>query len=309
MARPRGFCAGVDMAIESLERTLRLYPAPIYAFHQIVHNRTLVDHFEKLGVVFVDDMTSVPRGGTVVFSAHGVSPEVRQIARDRECQIIDATCPLVTKVHREARAFARRGLSVVLIGHAGHDEVVGICGEASQAITVVETTDDVEKLSVPDSTRIGYVTQTTMSVDDAQHLIHALRKRFPSIVGPPKEDICYATQNRQDAVKVAAAKADLVLVIGSQNSFGAPAHLIEDPEAIEADWLKGLTTLALSAGASVPERLVMATIEWLRERFDITVEEIESQPELVHFALPEPVRSPPKGAPPPALQTTNSLTD
>jgi 4-hydroxy-3-methylbut-2-en-1-yl diphosphate reductase len=301
LARPRGFCAGVEMAINTLERTLRLYSRPIYAFHQIVHNRTVVKQFEDLGVIFVDNIMSVPRGGTVVFSAHGVSPAVRRLAAARDCKIIDATCPLVTKVHNEVRAFVRRGLRVVLIGHPGHDEVEGTLGEAPDSVTVVQTIEDIERLPFPGESQIGYVTQTTLSVDDAQHLIAALRKRFPSIVGPPKEDICYATQNRQDAVKLAAAKADLALVIGSENSsnsqrlvdiargVGVPAYLIEGPEAIKLHWLANVSTLLLTAGASVPESLVTNTIDWFREMSGVTVEETEGPPELVRFAIPKAV--------------------
>ncbi len=303
LAQPRGCCAGVDMAIESLERTLRLCPPPVYAFHQIVHNRRVIEHFLQVGVIFVDDMPAVPEGATVVFSAHGVSPQVRQAAAAKACQIIDATCPLVAKVHNEARSFARRNYSVILIGHPGHDEITGVLGEAPERITVVETVEDIEALTVPDPGRVAYITQTTWSVSDAQRLVNALKKRFPAIVGPSKDDICYATQNRQDAVQAAAMAADLVLVVGSGNSSnsrrlvevareaGTPSYLIEGPESIDRIWLAGVSTVALSAGASVPEELVGRTARWLSEEYGATIEEIVRRQEFVRFPLPEPLRA------------------
>jgi len=291
------------MAIESLERALGLCSGPVYAYHQIVHNRHVIEHFESRGVIFVDDINTVPDGGTVVFSAHGVSPQVRQIANAKACQVIDATCPLVTKVHNEARNFAGGEYSIVLIGHTGHDEITAVLGEAPDQIFVVENERDIEALHVPDPERVAFITQTTWSVSDAQRLVIALKKRFPTIIGPSKDDICYATQNRQDAVRAVAQSAELVLVIGSVNSSnsrrlvevaresGRPAELIEGPDSINPHWLTGVSTLALTAGASVPERLLASTIEWLRVNFEGTVEETVRKQELVRFPLPEPLRA------------------
>ena len=290
------------MALEALEQTLSLFPPPVYCFHQIVHNRTVIARFEALGVIFVDAIEDVPEGATTVLSAHGVSPAVRLQAAARNLQVIDATCPLVTKVHNEARTFAARGFTVVLIGHRGHDEVVGVLGEAPAAIQVVESAEDIERLSVADPQRVAWVTQTTLSVDETQKLVRALRRRFPAIQGPAKEDICYATQNRQEAVRKLAEQADLVLVIGSTNSSnsqrlveaarscGVPAHLVEGPADIRPEWLTGVRTLALTAGASVPERLVNAALAWLKQRYEATIEYAPGRQELVHFPVPEPLR-------------------
>src|SRR5688500_15490520 len=218
LAGPRGFCAGVQMAIDSLELAVRLYGTPLYVYHEIVHNQHVVERFRSQGVVFVESLEDVPIGARLLYSAHGVSPEIRRLARERRLQTIDATCPLVTKVHLEAVRYAKQGYTIVLIGHEGHDEVLGTMGEAPQAMVLVQTPEDVDRLDVADPNRLAYLTQTTLSVDDANRIIRRLRERFPSIVGPPKEDICYATQNRQEAVSKLAAKADLVLVVGSQNS-------------------------------------------------------------------------------------------
>src|SRR5688572_18337530 len=217
LASPRGFCAGVNMAIESLEVALRAFGPPVYVYHEIVHNRFVVDTFCGKGAVFVDDLSEVPPGSNLLFSAHGVAPEIRRIARERKLNAIDATCPLVTKVHLEAIRFAREGYTIILIGHEGHDEVIGTMGEAPQAIVLVETPEDVDRLTLPADTKIAYLTQTTLSVDDANRVIRRLKERFPHIEAPPKDDICYATQNRQEAVSILSPEADVVLVLGSQN--------------------------------------------------------------------------------------------
>src|SRR5688572_9803363 len=217
LAAPRGFCAGVNMAIESLDLVLAAYGAPVYVYHEIVHNQYVVDGFRAKGAIFVEDLRNVPVGATLLFSAHGVSPEIRRIAHERKLRAIDATCPLVTKVHLEAIRFARAGYTIVLIGHEGHDEVIGTMGEAPQAIVLVETPEDVDRLTLPADTKIAYLTQTTLSVDDANRVIRRLKERFPHIEAPPKDDICYATQNRQEAVSILSPEADVVLVLGSQN--------------------------------------------------------------------------------------------
>ena len=301
LATPRGFCAGVNMAIESLWLAIERYGAPVYVYHEIVHNRWVVADFRKGGAVFVDDLAEAPEGAALLYSAHGVSPEVRRIAEQRRLQVIDATCPLVTKVHREAAQYAQQGYTVVLIGHAGHDEVAGTMGEAPEAIVLVQTVEDVEALEIADS-HIAYLTQTTLSVDDAQRIIGRLRQRFPQIVGPRREDICYATTNRQEAVRAMAAEAELVLVVGSQNSSnslrlaelaeaaGFAAHLIDGPDDIDADWMVDVETLAITAGASAPESVVQQCIDLLCERYDATVEPRVFCQENVRFALPKPLR-------------------
>jgi 4-hydroxy-3-methylbut-2-enyl diphosphate reductase len=302
LASPRGFCAGVNMAIETLELAIRLYGTPIYVYHEIVHNKYVVEHFHGRGAVFVDCLNDVPEGAHLLFSAHGVSPAVRQTARDRKLRTIDATCPLVTKVHLEATKYAKAGYTIFLIGHAGHDEVEGTMGEAPQSIVLVETPQDVDRLEVPDSGKLVYLTQTTLSVDDANRIIQRLRQRFPEIIGPPKEDICYATQNRQEAVKLLSAEADVVLVLGSQNSSnsqrlaelarenGVPAYLIDHARDIDPQWLEGVDTVLVTAGASAPEWVVEDCLEYLRTRFGAIVEPRLVRDEDVHFPLPKEIR-------------------
>jgi 4-hydroxy-3-methylbut-2-enyl diphosphate reductase len=303
LASPRGFCAGVNMAIETLELALHVYGTPLYVYHEIVHNLYVVERFREQGVVFVDHLQQVPEGSVLLFSAHGVSPEIRRIAKERRLKTIDATCPLVTKVHLEAIRYARLGYTIVLIGHEGHDEVIGTIGEAPQAMVLVQTPADVDRLQVADPHKIAYLTQTTLSVDDAHRIIKRLRERFPQIANPPKEDICYATQNRQEAVKVLAQQADLVLVVGSQNSSnsqrlaeiareqGKPAYLIDHAADINPDWFHGCQTIVLTAGASAPELVVQDCLTWLRKTFAATVESRSVREEDVHFPLPRELRA------------------
>jgi 4-hydroxy-3-methylbut-2-enyl diphosphate reductase len=302
LASPRGFCAGVNMAIESLELALATCPPPVYVYHEIVHNQHVVRQFRDQGVTFVDRLSDVPVGATLLFSAHGVSPEIRSLAKQRNLRTIDATCPLVTKVHLEAIKYARLGYTIVLIGHEGHDEVIGTMGEAPAAIVLVESPEDVDSLEVADDTKLAYLTQTTLSVDDANRIIRRLRERFPSIEGPPKEDICYATQNRQEAVALLASEADLILVVGSQNSSnsqrlaeiarerGVAAHLVDAACDLEAAWFEAVEVVLVTAGASAPESVVQEVIEFLAGRFDATVESRSVREEDVHFPLPRELR-------------------
>ncbi len=302
LANPRGFCAGVNMAIECLERALEFFGPPIYVYHEIVHNKFVVERFQKRGTVFVESLAEVPSGAPLLYSAHGVSPQIRQEARDRKLVAIDATCPLVTKVHLEAVKYAREGYTIILIGHEGHDEVIGTMGEAPDRMILVETAEDVDSLEVPDPNKIAYLTQTTLSVDDANLVIEALRRKFPSIANPPKDDICYATQNRQEAVRELAAQADLVLVLGSQNSsnsrrlaeiaagMGIPAHLIDGVAEIREEWLSGVDTVLITAGASAPEEVVRECIEYLEQRHGALIEEQTIREENVHFPLPKTLR-------------------
>ncbi len=302
LAAPRGFCAGVNMAIECLDLAIQAFGTPIYVYHEIVHNQYVVQRFRSRGAVFVDDVAEVPLGATLLFSAHGVSPEVRRQAAQRKLRAIDATCPLVTKVHLEAIKYAAEGRTIVLIGHEGHDEVIGTMGEAPEAIVLVETPEDVDRLEVADPHHMAYLTQTTLSVDDANRVITRLKQRFPAIVAPPKEDICYATQNRQEAVAALASEADLVLVLGSQNSSnsqrladlarqaGVAAHLIDGPQQIESAWLEGVETLVLTAGASAPETLVEQCVEYLQAGYGAEVESRVIRSEDVHFPLPRELR-------------------
>jgi 4-hydroxy-3-methylbut-2-enyl diphosphate reductase len=302
LANPRGFCAGVNMAIESLERALELFGRPVYVYHEIVHNRPVVERFRKEGVVFVDHLHEVPDGSYLLYSAHGVSPAIREESRRRRLHAIDATCPLVTKVHLEAARFAREGYTIILIGHEGHDEVVGTMGEAPQAICLVEDVDDVARLDLPPDAKVAYLTQTTLSVDDANVVIGALRKRFPQIVGPAKEDICYATQNRQEAVRELTPEADLVLVLGSQNSSnslrlaeivrsrGKPAYLIDGVSELRDEWFRGVETVLITAGASAPEENVQEVVSYLKDRYGATVEHRIVRGEDVHFNLPRELR-------------------
>ncbi|MCU0959130.1 MAG: 4-hydroxy-3-methylbut-2-enyl diphosphate reductase [Pirellulaceae bacterium] len=302
LASPRGFCAGVNMAVDSLELAIDLFGTPIYVFHEIVHNKHVVDSFRAKGAVFVADLEEVPEGQTVLFSAHGVAPDVRRVARQRRLRAIDATCPLVTKVHREAVRFAREGYTIVLIGHAGHDEVIGTMGEAPAATRLVESPEDVERLDLPRDAKIAYLTQTTLSVDDASRIIERLRARYPQVVGPPRDDICYATQNRQEAVRVLARDADVVLVVGSQNSSnsrrlqelaaesGIEAYLIDQADDIRAEWLEGKQTVLVTAGASAPESIVDQCLAYLCDRYQATVERRSLQEEHVTFPLPRELR-------------------
>lgn len=302
LASPRGFCAGVHMAIDSLDLAIETFGSPVYVYHEIVHNKYVVDSFVEKGAVFVDELSEVPEGSNLLFSAHGVSPEIRQLARDRQLFAIDATCPLVTKVHLEAIRFAKQGKTIVLIGHEGHDEVVGTMGEAPHAIKLVENVEDVDRLQVDDENQLAYLTQTTLSVDDANRIIDRLKQRFPAIQGPPKEDICYATQNRQEAVKTLARKVDLVLVLGSQNSSnsqrlrelgrecGVPAYLIDGADDISLEWFENVDNILVSAGASAPESVVEQCIDFLVKQFGATVEVRSIRKEDVHFQLPKELR-------------------
>ncbi len=302
LAAPRGFCAGVNMAIESLDLAIRAFGTPIYVYHEIVHNKYVVETFRAKGAVFVDDLADVPCEATLLFSAHGVSPEIRRVARERRLRAIDATCPLVTKVHIEAVRFAREGYTILLIGHEGHDETIGTMGEAPQAIVLVESVEDADKLSFPAGAKLAYLTQTTLSVDDANRIINRLKERFPQLVGPPKEDICYATQNRQEAVRMLTADADLVLVLGSQNSSnslrlkeiaqeaGVSAQLIDGARDIDDRWFQGVQTVVITAGASAPESVVEECVEYLQRRYGAKVESRTLRQEDVHFPLPRELR-------------------
>jgi len=302
LANPRGFCAGVNMAIESLERALTLFGTPLYVYHEIVHNRPVVERFRKRGVVFVEHVADIPEGATVLYSAHGVAPGIRQAAAERRLRAIDATCPLVTKVHLEAVRFAREGYTILLIGHEGHDEVAGTMGEAPQNMLLVQDAADVDRLDLAADARVAYLTQTTLSVDDASVIITALKQRFPHIVGPSRDDICYATQNRQEAVKDLVPEVDVVLVLGSQNSsnsmrlaelarsFGKPAHLIDTVGELDPEWLRGDETVLITAGASAPEEVVEECIAHLKDRYGATVESRTVREEHVSFPLPRELR-------------------
>lgn len=302
LAAPRGFCAGVNMAIESLDLTIKAFGTPVYVYHEIVHNKYVVDTFRAKGAIFVETLEEVPVGSTLLFSAHGVSPEIRRLARERKLSAIDATCPLVTKVHLEAIRYAKEGYTILLIGHEGHDEVVGTMGEAPQAMVLVESAEQADKLEFPPGTKLAYLTQTTLSVDDANRIISRLRARFPQIANPPKDDICYATQNRQEAVHLLAREADLVLVLGSQNSSnsqrlkelaresGVQARLIDGAQDIDASWFEGVETVLITAGASAPESVVQECIAYLKDRFNATVESRTIREEDVHFPLPRELR-------------------
>jgi 4-hydroxy-3-methylbut-2-en-1-yl diphosphate reductase len=310
LANPRGFCAGVNMAIESLERSLDFFGAPVFVYHEIVHNKYVVERFKSRGVVFVESIDEVPEGSPLLYSAHGVSPLIREKARRRKLRAIDATCPLVTKVHLEAVKYAREGYTIILIGHEGHDEVIGTMGEAPAQMILVETAEDVEALDLPLTTRVAYLTQTTLSVDDANIVIAALREKFPQIANPPKDDICYATQNRQEAVRELASRADAVLVLGSQNSsnskrlaeiarsFGPHAHLIDGVSDLQPEWFDDAETILITAGASAPEDVVQECIGYLQTQFGATIQEEWVREESVHFPLPKSLREllPPSAA-------------
>jgi len=298
LASPRGFCAGVVRAIDIVNLALEVYGQPIFVRREIVHNKFVVNELHQKGIIFVNELDEVPFGGRVIFSAHGVSPEIRKAAKNRNLNVIDATCPLVTKVHREARKYARLGYSIVLIGHPDHDEVIGTLGEAPEAITVLEHEDDIDALQVPDSDRIVYLTQTTLSLNDTRHIVDRLRNKFPHIQAPASEDICYATQNRQTAVLEVAQRADLILVVGSANSSnscrlvevaqgaGISAYLIDNIENIKSAWLSGARVVGLTAGASAPEDLVERVVRYLNELGYPDVEIAGDIVEHVEFSLP-----------------------
>jgi 4-hydroxy-3-methylbut-2-enyl diphosphate reductase len=302
LASPRGFCAGVNMAIECLDETIRMFGSSIYVYHEIVHNKYVVERFTRQGVTFVNSIDEVPEGAILLFSAHGVSPEIRSQSKSRRLQTIDATCPLVTKVHLEAIKYARDGYHIVLIGHEGHDEVIGTMGEAPASITLVETPEEVASLAFTEHDRVAYLTQTTLSVDEAGRVIVALKERYPGIESPPKEDICYATTNRQDAVKQLAQHCDAVIVLGSQNSsnsrrlrelgesFGKPAYLIDGADELRVEWFRGVERVLITAGASAPEDVVQDCINWLTREYQATLEEVATREEHVSFPLPKELR-------------------
>jgi 4-hydroxy-3-methylbut-2-enyl diphosphate reductase len=302
LASPRGYCAGVERAVETVEKALDLYGPPVYVRKQIVHNLHVVRDLEARGAIFVDEVEEVPEGETVVFSAHGVAPRVHADATDRQLQTIDATCPLVTKVHVQARRYAAEGYTVLLIGHAGHEEVVGTMGEAPGSIVLVESADDVEALAFPAGTRLAYITQTTLSVDETADIIAALRRRFPDIHAPKRGDICYATSNRQWAVKEMLAEIDLLLVVGSRNSSnsnrlvdvaragGVSAFLIDDDSEIEDAWFDGVEVVGITSGASAPEKLVQRVCAWFRARDVTDIEPYRLVDEDVEFRLPVELR-------------------
>jgi 4-hydroxy-3-methylbut-2-enyl diphosphate reductase len=302
LAAPRGYCAGVDRAVDVVERALRLYGSPVYVRKQIVHNIHVVRDLERKGAVFVDEETEVPEGATVILSAHGVAPEVYENSASRQLRVIDATCPLVTKVHLEARRFARDGSTILLIGHEGHEEVIGTSGEAPEHIRLVGDVQEARTVDVPDPSKVAYLSQTTLSVDETNEVIDVLRERFPEIEAPPRDDICYATQNRQDAVKDVARQADVVLVIGSDNSsnsnrlvevsraLGTPAYLIDDESEIDPAWLEGSEVVGVTSGASAPEWLVERVVEHLRDLGAAEVEEVRVTEEHMAFGLPRGVR-------------------
>jgi 4-hydroxy-3-methylbut-2-enyl diphosphate reductase len=298
LAGPRGFCAGVDRAIDIVELALQVCPPPVYVRREIVHNRHVVEALRAKGAHFVDELDEVPDDATVIFSAHGISPAVRAEAQRRRLRVIDATCPLVTKVHLEAVRYAREGYSIILVGHADHDEVVGTMGEAPDRMFLIAHPEDVDRLDVPDPDKVAYLTQTTLSVDDTRDCIEALRRRFPKIVGPAKDDICYATQNRQAAVKTVASEVDVLLVIGAANSsnanrlvevstvMGTPSYLINDKNDIRPEWLEEAGRVGVTAGASTPEHLVTEVVEELRRKHGSNVQEVHVVEEDVRLGLP-----------------------
>jgi 4-hydroxy-3-methylbut-2-en-1-yl diphosphate reductase len=303
LAKPRGYCAGVDRAVQTVEKALERYGAPVYVRKQIVHNTHVVRDLEQRGAIFVDEAAEVPEGSVVVFSAHGVAPQVRDEAAQRGLRTIDATCPLVTKVHSEARRFASQGYDILLIGHAGHEEVVGTTGEAPGRIHLVDGPEDSVNVEIPDSGKVAWLSQTTLSVDETNETVAALRERFPQLLDPPSDDICYATQNRQAAVKQIAAESDVIIVVGSGNSSnsvrlvevaldaGAPAaYLVDDAAAVEQAWLDEARTVGVTSGASVPENLVSGVLDRLAESGFSDVTEVEAVPERMVFALPHELR-------------------
>jgi 4-hydroxy-3-methylbut-2-enyl diphosphate reductase len=302
LANPRGFCAGVNMAIDALETAIKLFGTPIYVYHEIVHNRPIVERFTKLGVVFVDDISEVPAGRTVLYSAHGVSPAIREASKARNLRAIDATCPLVTKVHMEAIKYAREGYTIILIGHEGHDEVIGTMGEAPAAMVLVEDEEDVAALTLPADAKLAFLTQTTLSVDETKGIIAAIKRKYPQVAHPGKDDICYATQNRQEAVRDLVPEADVVVVLGSRNSsnsnrlaeiarqHGRSAYLIDRVDEMRADWFNPADTVLVTAGASAPEEHVQDCVAYLVERFAATVEPRTVREEHVSFPLPKELR-------------------
>jgi 4-hydroxy-3-methylbut-2-en-1-yl diphosphate reductase len=302
LAAPRGYCAGVDRAVQTVERALEVHGAPVYVRKEIVHNKHVVAELSQRGAVFVEEQTEVPEGAVCVFSAHGVAPSVRAGAQQRGLRTIDATCPLVTKVHREAVRFAEQGYTIVLVGHDGHEEVEGTMGEAPERIVLVQSEDDVDALEVEDPRRIAYITQTTLSVDETSSIVARLRERFPSIVGPKTDDICYATTNRQAAVKRIAGECDVLLVIGSRNSSnskrlvevahdcGTEAHLIDNAHEVREEWLRGRRVVGISSGASAPENLVQELVDFFRARGVGDISEVDVIREDVRFMLPKPIR-------------------
>ena len=312
LLKPRGFCAGVVRAIDIVRIALEAFGRPVYVRKEIVHNRYVVDELSEKGAIFVDSVEEVPPGERVIYSAHGVSPEVREASKRRNLRVIDATCPLVTKVHVEAVKYAREGYSIVLIGHRDHDEVIGTLGEAPLVTQVVGTADEVDTLTVPDPDRVAYITQTTLSLDETKDIIARLKQKFPKIRGPHAQDICYATENRQVAVKHVAEEADLLLVVGSDNSsnsnrlvevarnLGTQAHLIENYTAIRPEWLRTVSSIALTAGASAPECLVEEVIAFLKGQGFNNLREVEVMPENVRFGLPPEIVAAIAAAPAPA---------
>ena len=303
LAAPRGFCAGVNMAIECLDLSIKTLGPPVYVYHEIVHNKYVVETFQGKGAVFVNSLEDVPVGANLLFSAHGISPQIRQQARERELYAIDATCPLVTKVHLEAVRYAKEGYSILLIGHEGHDEVIGTMGEAPDAIVLVEDEEDVDRIEVADESKVAYLTQTTLSVDDANRIINKIRERFPDVKSPPKGDICYATQNRQEAVRIIADDVQLVLVVGSQNSSnsqrlkeiaieqGKAAYLIDGVDDIDDSWFESVDTMMITAGASAPENLVQGCVHYMKRNFDAELESRVIREEKVHFNLPKELKA------------------
>ncbi len=303
LANPRGFCAGVNMAIECLDEAIRMFGPHVFVYHEIVHNKYVVEGFTKQGVKFVDTIDEVPPGSILLYSAHGISPEIRRQARERKLRTIDATCPLVTKVHLEAIRFARDGYHIILIGHEGHDEVIGTMGEALESITLVDSPDEVDRLSFAADAKLAYLTQTTLSVVEAGAVIERLRQRYPGIVSPTKEDICYATTNRQEAVAVLAKGADVVIVLGSQNSSNSQrlreigqslcgrAYLVDGIHELPLDEFDGTETVVITAGASAPEAVVEACVDTLINRFGATVEHPVVREEHVYFPLPKDLRA------------------
>ena len=298
LASPRGFCAGVERAIEIVERALDLFGPPVYVRHEIVHNKQVVDSLRDKGAIFVEEVDDIPQGANAIFSAHGVAANVVEAAQERGLDIIDATCPLVSKVHKEGQNHVKKGRQVILIGHAGHPEVEGTQGQIPGGVLLVNTVQDVENLKVEDATRLSYVTQTTLSIDDTRNVIEVLKNKFPAIVGPDVKDICYATQNRQDAVRTLSPRVDLLLVVGAQNSsnsnrlrdLGAsmekPSYLIADADDLDPNWLKGIDVVGITAGASAPEELVQGVIERLAEYREIHIERLSGVEEHVIFKLP-----------------------
>ena len=303
LANPRGFCAGVNMAIDCVDQVLKLKGPPVYVYHEIVHNKHVVQDFQGRGVTFVNDIEEVPAGGVVVYSAHGISPSVRKASKSRELVEVDATCPLVTKVHLEVLRFVREGYKIIFIGHRDHDEAVGTVGEAPDSLIVVESPEEVAQLSFPDQTKLAYVTQTTLSIGDANRIITALKDRFPNIKAPPREDICYATTNRQNAVNDLSEEVDLVLVVGSRNSSnsqrlvetareaGRAAYLLDDQSELDPSWLEGKQAVLVTAGASAPEHLVAALVRRLEDEFGGVQETRTLIEEDVSFELPRSLKS------------------